>query len=679
MDFESFKNFPSDFQQQKTFWQPNAQSAIVKYISGHNSYLPGCHPELAIQMPSAQVIYILSKRFGEEKVRFCLNPENTFDSPVCLYSDSNWIKSVSMVGVNVRTVGSFWNVIKYAFTLPNHQSSIHLLPIWECGVAASLYGMASWYINNEFFDFEIASQFPNLNTVEKQLKVIINLLHLMGKTIGMDVVPHTDRYSEISLANPHYFEWLQRKDFVIKDHSDDLIAKVKKAIVEFVSLKGCASGDYFPRNPDDFFDKNTNSEDVRLRILFGRKEDREVRANRRNELISHLFDKGFEPVPATMAPPYRGLIVDPSDSAKTVDKYGRVWRDYIIEKPTEMSRVFGPLARYKLYQSKNKNINWELDFEKPNVEVFEYVAQKYAQISSEYNFDFMRGDMSHVQMNPDVDENKVDVFYDVHKYVKHFIKKSKPYFGYFAESFLVVDNLMAFGNEAKHLDLSDADSTLGNLQSLAPSDSDFVDEFIKYYELGLKHNFKPNFTIFTADKDDPRFDLFYLEGNDLRYFMATFFKFFPSYSSLGFEVRDIHLEPAANEFYTKLYVFHIEDGDKATKGPYRWGQNGPMFFNIQQINIIAEQLFKIESNPRFSDLSSLKLFEEKKILSWQLIFGGVKYLFIITLNLKKSPYKFDLNAYLTAQLIFEQGSSIKTDDNSHFLSLNTYAYAILKL
>ena len=67
----------------------------------------------------------------------------------------------------------------------------------------------------EFFDKDLYQTFPNLDTVEKQLKVVINLLHVMGKTVGMDVIPHTDRYSQIVLANPHYFEWLQRKDLTI--------------------------------------------------------------------------------------------------------------------------------------------------------------------------------------------------------------------------------------------------------------------------------------------------------------------------------------------------------------------------------------------------------------------------------------------------------------------------------
>lgn len=669
------EEFPNDYYLQINYWQKNAQLIINNYTNKTQSFLYGCQPHLAIGMPTAQVIYLLSKRFSDEKVRQCLNPDFTFESPVTENTDSQWIKSVSMVGVNVRTIGSFWSLVKYAFTLPRAVSSIHLLPIWECGVVDSLYGLASWHINTEFFDRELESQFPHLNSTEKQLKIMINILHLMGKTIGFDVVPHTDRYSEISLANPYHFEWLQRKDYKILDHSDKLVDKIAQSIVDFVNINGSKSGDYFPRIAADFFDNVKYTEEVRLRILFGKKENKEDRNNRRNQLISYLFEKGFEPVPATMAPPYRSLIVDPSESTKTVDKEGRIWRDYLIETPQEMSRVFGPLARYKLYESKNDNFNWELDFGKPRVNVFEYVAQKYLNVCINYNFDFMRGDMSHVQMNPEVVENEIDKYYDIHKFVKNYIKKSKPSFGYFAESFLVADNIMAYGNEAKHLDYSNADSTLGNLQSFALSDPEFYREFYKYYKFAQFNSFVPNFTIFTADKDDPRFDQFYWNGNTTRYFIGMFFKYLPSYNSLGFEIRDDHNESAANEFYTKLYVFHMEDGSKSTNGPYKWGKNGIQFAEIQAVNYIADQIFGGNEKPKISLVSDIEQFEKEKILFWNLEIGRNKYLFLVNLFNGYKSQKYDLPKNKNLNFIYKFNCEMNLN---HSISMSSFSQAIFK-
>ena len=44
----------------------------------------------------------------------------------------------------------------------------------------------------------------------------------MGKTIGMDVIPHTDRFSEAAVGTPQLFEWMRMVDRRIVDHSDRL-------------------------------------------------------------------------------------------------------------------------------------------------------------------------------------------------------------------------------------------------------------------------------------------------------------------------------------------------------------------------------------------------------------------------------------------------------------------------
>jgi hypothetical protein len=581
---------PTTYDGFRQFWTKNQHQAISSYTSGSQSFIPNLLPEDAVKMPAIQLAYILEKKFGQAVFFHALKPENTVISPAEKFENGNWMKTVNMVGINVRTIGSFWNVLKYTLTLPSLQSSIHLLPIWECGVVASLYGIASWNINPEFFDEELARDFPHLNTVEKQLKIVINLLHLMGRTVGMDVIPHTDRYSEISLANPQYFEWLQRKEFEIINHEENLHEKVQDKIIDFLNYYGGTVSEYFPRQKESFFNEQIFPEAQRIRFLFGEKNDLQGRNNRRNKLINHLFSEGYEPVPATMAPPYRGLEVDTREEAKTVDDEGRVWRDYVITKPQNMSRVFGPLARVKLYESKNNNADWELDFTKPIVPVWEYMAMKYKGFSENFGFDFMRGDMSHVQMNPNATPKNPDEFYDIHKYIKAQICLEKPYFGYFAESFLAPPNEMAYGIEEDHLEGSDADSTLGDLQSMVVGSERFINEFNRYHNLLIDREFAPNFTIMTADKDDPRFDEFYLKNNEARYFMALFLTDMPSYMGLGFEVRDPHPSPAPNEHYTKLYVFQLSEGEKATHGQFQWGKNGELFSNLNAIAKVAEQV-----------------------------------------------------------------------------------------
>jgi hypothetical protein len=625
-------NFPETYDDFRQSWANNQQTAISSYIAQNQTFIPNLLPEQAVQMPAVQLAYILEKKFGQQSFYQALNPENTIESPVQNHENATWLKTVNMVGINVRTIGSFWNVVKYSLTLPQAQSSIHLLPIWECGVVASLYGIASWNINPEFYDEELVLAFPHLNTVEKQLKVVINLLHLMGKTVGMDVIPHTDRYSEITLANPQFFEWLQRKEFKITDHSENLHEKVQESILDFLYEYGGTFSEYYPREKEKFFDNEIFSEDNRLRFIFGEKGNLIERTERRNKLISHLFSMGYEPVPATMAPPYRGLEVDNREEAKTIDEDGRVWRDYVITKPEGMSRVFGPLARVKLYESKNDNIDWEIDFTKPRFEVWEYLAQKYQGFASQYNFDFMRGDMSHVQMNPAGTPSKPDIYYDIHKYIKVRIGHDKPYFGYFAESFLAPPNTMAYGNEEDHLEGSNTDTTLGDLQSMVVGTERFVSEFARYHHLLTTRKFAPNFTIMTADKDDPRFDEFYLKGNEVRMFIGLFLTDMPSYMALGFEQRDAHPSPAPNEHYTKLYVFQFSKGEKATNSNYHWGQNGLLFSTLSTMRAISDKINQIIDNQEIEWLIEPDLKGQNKIIAWTQK-ENPQYIFVVNLDI----------------------------------------------
>ena len=581
---------PHPYASLKTNWQCHAADRIDDYVTGQTNFVTDILPEDLLRLPTRGVWYALERKFGAAVVHQALLPGQTVVSPVAARVDGTWLCHTNMVGVNVRTLGSFWHLIKYAMTLPDAQNSIHLLPIWEPGVVASLYGMASWNINTEFFNPELADVLPHLDSVEKQLKITVNLLHLMGKTVGMDVIPHTDRYAEIVLANPAYFEWLQRRDLVIVDHSARLYEAVQHRIVDWIRDEGPAvHWPDVPLSPALFFSE-TMPEAERVRVLFGEKDDLRGRNARRNRLIQLLYEQGLEPVPATMAPPYRGLAVNPDETAKTTDDDGRVWRDYVLTRPEAMSRVFGPLTRFNLYEAIDDNRQWEMDFDRPHRAVWQYAARHYADVAHTYNFDFMRGDMSHVQMRPDGVPAQTDDYYDIHRYIKAHVRRDRPWFGYFAESFLAPPNYMAFGDEPDHLEASEADSTLGDLQSRTIGTLAFLHDFCRYRDLIETRRFAPNFTVMTADKDDPRFDEFYQSGNEIRLFLALFLTDMPSYMALGYETRDPHPVPAPNEFYSKLYVFQLNEGRNATHGPFQWGRNGALFHRLTRLRQIADDL-----------------------------------------------------------------------------------------
>ncbi len=164
------------------------------YANGNTSFVVDLLPEQAIQRRGNDILMLLYHRLGADTMQRALSPDQTIPSPLLGTTGTDWMKRANTVGINVRTVDHFFNVVKYALTLPAVQDTVHLLPIWEPGVVASLYGMASWQINPEFYSREWSLLVPALNTVEKQLKACVNLLHAMGKRVGMDVIPHTDRY-----------------------------------------------------------------------------------------------------------------------------------------------------------------------------------------------------------------------------------------------------------------------------------------------------------------------------------------------------------------------------------------------------------------------------------------------------------------------------------------------------
>jgi hypothetical protein len=589
------------FPDQVKIWQdPVQQQAILaEFTSGQLSFIPSLLPELALKIPVTEVLELLRQRWGE-KVDLALSlgatdpqapqerlPE-AIRSPVASESNGAWLKKANLVGVNLRCVGGFWGLIPYSLTLPAAQDAIHLLPVWEPGVVGSLYGMVSWELNREFFSPALAAACPWLDTSARQLRGVVNLLHATGRTVGMDVIPHTDRFSEMTLAFPEHFEWLQRDDLQILDHSANLHRRVQGEVFAFLKQhRSAVRGEPLPGSAEELFSPEC-AEPRRLRLLFGEAEDATGRLRRRKLLIRMLRRQGYETVPATMAPPFRGLEVDPSPEAMVKDEDGLVWRDFRITQPQAMSRVFNPLARYKLYESLDDNAGWELDFTAPRRETWQYACEHYAAMQRRYGFDFMRGDMSHVQMRADGVPAIIDETYDLLGAVKTHIQRQAPYFGYFAESFLAPRDVMGYGEEIDHLEASQAEATLGDLQSCPVGSAEFIQRLRQYDDLKASRRCAPSFTVMTADKDDPRFDAFYLEGNALRLFLAFFLTDMPSYMGLGFEVRDRHDQPAPNEHYTKLYVFHESKGPKATRGPYLWGRNITLCNQITRLKVYLD-------------------------------------------------------------------------------------------
>lgn len=629
-------------------WRQNHYVFKEKYQSHGTSYIPYLLPEIAVQLNVYEILEILQRRLGSDVLQKALNPNETIDSPVKHYSDGTWLKKSNMVGVNVRTIGNFFNVIKYTLTVPKSQDSVHLLPIWEPGVVGSLYGVTSYNINTEFFSHELANAIPSLNTVEKQLKVVINLLHAMGKSVGMDVIPHTDRFSQMVFAYPRFFEWVRRVGGRIISNSEGIFREVEEIIWHFLHRNGTANGTPISYSKNTFFSSDIPilTDDQRMEILFGHKDNYHGRLHRRIALMHELIYQGYETLPMTMAPPYRGLHINPDDFI--LDENGNRWYTYEFDNPQGMSRVFGPLARYKFHFSKDDNANWEIDFENPNKAAWEYLSAKYYECQQQFNIDFMRGDMAHVQPRSTGVPKEIDDYYDPLRGIKKYVQeRGVPYFAFFAETFLAEPDVMGYGDELDHLEAIEADATLGDLQASVVGTADYMSKFINYYKWLKTRNFAPNYTIITADKDDPRFDEFYRTANQLRMFVGLFLTDMPSYMSLGFETRNLHLQRGKNEEYTKLYVFEIRDDnevDKVTHGPFIWGRNQEQFMVFQQLRELAEKYW--EEIKERSTIWLIEPTESEKLMVWSLE-GNRNFIFMANLDAENGINEDQIQSFIS--------------------------------
>jgi hypothetical protein len=202
--------------------------------------------------------------------------------------------------------------------------------------------------------------------------------------------------------------------------------------------------------------------------------------------------------------------------------------------------------------------------------------------------------------------------------VRNAVRQEKPHFGYFAESFLGPAGYLAFGDEIDHLEAAEADTTLGDLQSMVVGSPEFLQNFRWYLDILATRRVTPSFTLMTGDKDDPRFDKFYVGGNEARLFTALFLPDMPSYMGLGFECRDVHHAPAPNEHYTKLFVFKIGDGPKATHGDYVWGENAALFSKLLKIRLFAEDFLPKIANCTTRWLLPPDPTGHKKTIAWSL-------------------------------------------------------------
>jgi hypothetical protein len=153
----------------------------------------------------------------------------------------------------------------------------------------------------------------------------------------------------------------------------------------------------------------------------------------------------------------------------------------------------------------------------------------------------------------------------------------------------------------------------------------------------------------TADKDDPRFDEMYRGGNEARLFTALFLPDMPSYTGLGFEIRDVHQEPVENERYTKLFVFR-ERGEsnvypsKARHGnQFMWGENQALFDRLTALRLYADRILPSIAGSSTRWLILPDATTHRGIAAWTQA-GAPRFVFVVNYELTKGSGYFGIPA-----------------------------------
>lgn len=563
-------------------------------------------PPAMLAISAKDTITLLNQCLGPKVVAQALNvdtPTNLSPLAKTGVKDPRWIHQSHIVGMHPRVLGSFFNMVKYALTLSPEQDALHILPILEPDTDMygnrSLYGPINWQLNAEFFDPGLAQAQPHLNTPEKQLKATVNLLHAMGKKVGIDMVQHTAVFSEVALANPDCFEWyltnathrrfinpVSRKTAhspLNQDHVSDL---VKPAILKFLETHHDPEGKVIPPSTlNQFFTAVPEAE--RLALLFGPPHQPKRREQRRKALINTLTEQGFLMASQPMVQPYRPMrLAHPTHNGGKFPK--------LVTEGTNLG--LHTLTPFKLY---HLHPDGSLNLHQPNKLAWNYAIKHYKHLVDTYNFDFMRADMAHIQPWPDIPYQ--NPYYHLYGSIKHAITTQKPYFAYFGEDF-PSDNLgfrthRGVPNTEAHFKEARMDCALGYLPNAG------IRETSETVRTTMYHRRPPQYsvtmTMMTADSDGTEFGGRWEAynttlGNTVRAFIGFFLP--PSYMGVGFELRgDVppplnpdSKRPLPKDMRALTHWFIIRGEGEA----YQWGNNPEFYQQYTKLRQVLHTLAK---------------------------------------------------------------------------------------
>lgn len=177
-------------------------------------------------------------------------------SPVAGRRDSSWMTDADFCFLNIRALspdpsqtGKISDALKILPVV--RASSFHLAPFFDCTMD-NLYAVDSLrIITQDIVDetWEQAGISPG-----EQMRILLDAIHILGKTAGFDLEPHTSQFSRIVMEYPQHFRWIRlngKRDGLFRNarhetmldeqHQKELVSEVRKIIAAELKKSGLAS------------------------------------------------------------------------------------------------------------------------------------------------------------------------------------------------------------------------------------------------------------------------------------------------------------------------------------------------------------------------------------------------------------------------------------------------------
>jgi hypothetical protein len=462
-------------------------------------------------------------------------------------ANSNWMQTTDFCFLNIRALGTgdgdsatgtFLDALKVLPTL--RAQSIHLAPFFDC-VFDNIYALEDLYIFNEDL-IHTGMQEAGIKA-SHQLKALVDGIHLLDKTVGFDLEPHTGQFSRVVVSFPAYFRWIAldsekkrlrdnmtMEEILTQAAQGWIVQKVEEIRTKHLSESGLQS----------LQDVSSGADTVR-----------ECHGN----IVKDLIDQGFWTIPCHT---WSGAGVPRYKSYHETDNYP-IFEYLSVDGTDQSGEAFGLLTPYRFNAPLPVNqIPSKDEAPQPQEEVWNFFQNIFTRMREFYHFDFIRLDYADHVFDSVSEEDPNLVIADrmtpaLIKEALAYNREDTPYVGAMAER--LGDNIAPYAELGFDLILG-SDS----LMDITPHYLRY--HFEKHQKLvqlneGKTHKMGILFAVDTHDTGHPYFwketpaERFGAKGMGLRHFLSRFGSpgegYRPKYECIGNQDLSYGLYPANNE------------------------------------------------------------------------------------------------------------------------------------